>query len=166
MNEERRLPNIFSKIVFILLSIATMSVYAGNFFPPEYKVFPFAEGDLLASQRTDGTFSVSKILKIDRIEIRKGGAIQIQGKRFVATEDDFLLIVSSAYGKNEFRTLEEAKAAAVTGKWHIAYGHVPNRTPGAAQGQILIGHAPVQESELVGYRQWKAAFDSGDAGVF
>jgi hypothetical protein len=74
-----------------------MSAHAGNFFPPEYKTFPFKEGDLLISKRNDGMFSVNKILKVDRFDFKKGSAINIQGQKFVAPEDDFLLIVSAAY---------------------------------------------------------------------
>ena len=51
-------------------------------------------------------------------------------------------------------------------KWHIAIGHTPNRAQGAAQGQVLVGHMPVKEQDLDGYRKWKAAFDKGEAGVF
>lgn len=148
---------------FLLLS---MSAYAGNFFPPEYKTFAFKEGDLLVSKRQDGTFSVNKILKVDRFDIRKGSAINIQGQKFVATEDDFLLIVSAAYGESEYKSFEDASAAAKAGKWKVKLGHAPNRTPGAAAGQTLVGHSPVQESELDGYRQWRQAFERGEAGVF
>lgn len=143
-----------------------MSVMAGDFFPPEYKTFPFKEGDLLVSQRGDGVFSVNKILKVDKVGLKKGEAIHIQGQRFVATEDDHLLIVSAAYGEAEFRSFEEASAAAQAGRWTVKVGHVPNRTPGAAEGQTRVGHRPVQEAELAGYRQWKQAFDKGEAGVF
>ncbi|AMC36970.1 hypothetical protein [Janthinobacterium sp. B9-8] len=143
-----------------------MSAIAGNFFPPEYKSFPFKEGDLLSSQSRDGKFSVSKILKIDRVKVKKGASINIQGKVFVAPEDDFLLIVSCAYGKPEFASLEEAKAAARAGTWHISIAHAPNRSPGAQEGQVVVSHKVVEESELTGYRQWKAAFDREEAGVF
>lgn len=143
-----------------------MSTYAGNFFPAEYKQFPFKEGDLLASVRSDGMFAVSKVLKLDRFDFKKGAAINIQGKSFVATEDDYLLVVSCAYGDAEFKSLDEARAAAKSGRWKIKFGHIPNRPPGAAAGQTLVGHAPVSEAELTGYRQWKDAFAKGDAGVF
>ncbi|OGB22321.1 MAG: hypothetical protein A3I66_20580 [Burkholderiales bacterium RIFCSPLOWO2_02_FULL_57_36] len=143
-----------------------MAVLAGNFFPPEYKTFQFKEGDLLVSKRSDGKFSVNKILKIDRFDFKKGSAINIQGQRFVATEDDHLLIVSAAYGEDEFNSIEGASAAARAGKWKVKLGHTPNRTPGAAEGQTLVGSSQVLESELVGYRQWRKAFERGEAGVF
>jgi hypothetical protein len=149
-----------------LLSAFVMPSIAGDFFPPEFKSFPFSEGDLLSSQGRDGKFSVSKVLKIDRVVVKKGASINIQGKVFVAPDEDFLLIVSCAYGKYEFNSLEEAKAAAKTGKWTVGVAHVPNRAVGAAEGQILVGHQPVLESELIGYKEWKAAFDRGEAGVF
>jgi hypothetical protein len=143
-----------------------MSAHAGNFFPPEYKAFPFKAGDLLVSGRQGGTFSVNKILRVDRFDFRKGSTISIQGQKFVPTDDDFLLIVSAAYGESEFTSFEDASAAAKAGKWTVKIGHAPNRTPGAAEGQTLVGNSPVQESELDGYRQWRKAFDRGEAGVF
>jgi hypothetical protein len=143
-----------------------MPTQAGNFFPPEYKRFPFKEGDLLVSRRSDVQFSVKKILKVDRFDFRKGESINIQGKAFVATEDDYLLVVSAAYGEAEFSSFEEARIAATVGKWTVKLGHAPNRTPGAAEGQTRVGYAPVVEAELVGYRQWRQAFEKGQAGVF
>ena len=38
-----------------------MKTETGNFFPLEFKSFPFREGDLLASQGRDGRFLVSKV---------------------------------------------------------------------------------------------------------
>jgi hypothetical protein len=143
-----------------------MASFAGDFFPPEDKQFSFKEGDLLVSKRGNGLYAVNKILKVDRFEFKKGSTISIQSQRFTATEDDYLLIVSTAFGESEFRSLEEAKVAALAGKWKVAVEHVPNRPPGAAQGQTAVGNAPVNESELGGYKQWKAAFLKGEAGVF
>lgn len=143
-----------------------MSEPVGNFFPPEYKQFPFKEGDLLVSERSDSKFAVNKILKVDRFVFKKGSSINIQGRRFVATEDDYLLIVSSAYGDDEFSSFEQARAGALAGKWTVKLGHAPNRTPGAVAGQTLVGHAAVEESELEGYRLWRQAFEKGEAGVF
>jgi len=149
-----------------LLLFLSMSADAGNFFPPEYKTFPFKEGDLLVSKRQDGSFSVNKIVKVDRVDVRKGSVINIQGHKFIATEDDFLLIVSAAYGESQFKSFEAASAAAKAGDWKVKLGHAANRTPGAAEGQTLVGHSPVQDSELGGYRQWKQAFERGEAGIF
>jgi hypothetical protein len=155
------------RFVFLAsLVLLSMSIHAGSFFPPEYKEFPFKEGDLLVSKRNSGMFSVNKILKVDSFEVKKGASINIQGQQFVSPEDDHLLIISAAYGDDEFRSFEEASAAAQTGKWTIKIGHAPNRAPGAAAGQTFVGHAPVVEEELMGYRQWKQAFEKGDAGVF
>lgn len=139
---------------------------AGDFFPQDYKEFPFKEGDLLASPRDDGKYAVNKILRIDKVVLKAGDSISIQGQRFTAPVEDFLLIISAAYGHAEFDSLDEAKQAAEKGNWNISVGHAPNRPPGAAAGQILIGHMPVSEEELVGYQQWKEAFDKGEAGVF
>lgn len=150
----------------LLLFFLPMSIQAGNFFPPEYKQFPFKEGDLLVSRRSDGKYSVNKILRVDRFDFKRGSSINIQGKPFVATEDDHLLIVSAAYGEDEFSSLEDASAAAKAGKWTVKVGHAPNRTPGAAEGQVHVGHAPVAEDELVGYKRWRQAFERGEAGVF
>lgn len=143
-----------------------MATEAGRFFPPEYKQFPFKEGDLLVSRRNDGKFAVNKILKVDRFDFRKGSSISIQGQVFTATEDDYLLIVSAAYGDAEFRSVEEARAAANSGTWKAKIAHVPNRTPGAAEGQVLVGNTPVSDAELSGYKLWRAEFEKGNAGIF
>ena len=143
-----------------------MSANAGNFFPPEYKQFPFTDGDLLVSKSSKGKFSVNKVLKVDRVDVQQGKAINIQGQRFVATEPDFLLIVSESFGADEFDTFDAAKEAALAGRWTIKLGHATIRAPGAASGQTRVGHAPVLNAELSGYRTWRAAFDKGEAGVF
>lgn len=137
-----------------------------DFFPEDYKTFPFKEGDLLSSQRDDGKYSVNKILKIDKIVLKVGDSIGIQSQTFTATSKDFLLVVSSAYGVAEFNSLGKAKQAAKEGSWKMKIGHVPNRPPGAAAGQTLIGYSPVKEEELVGYRVWREAFDKGEAGIY
>jgi hypothetical protein len=152
-------------ILIITLALFAMTTQAGNFFPPEYKTFPYKEGDLLASER-NGKFSINKILKIDRIDVRSGSAIVIQGQQFVAPEDDYLLIVSMSFGEAKFDSLEAARSAAESGKWQVLMGHIPNRAPGAVQGQILVGHQAVSDAELEGYKLWKSAFDKGEAGVF
>lgn len=151
---------------FLALALMTLTAHAGNFFPIEYKQFPSKEGDLLVSARSDGMFAVNKILKVDRIEVPKNTTINIQGKKFVATEDDFLLVVSAANGASEFATFELARAAAVSGAWTVQIGHVPNRAPGASGGQELVGNVPVRESELEGYHRWYKAFRKGEAGIF
>jgi hypothetical protein len=158
-----RASNLF---VVLLLPGQIMSASAAEFFPSEYKQFPYKEGDLLASSRADGKFAVNKILKIDKAGVKAGEYIIIQGKKFTAPVDDYLLIISAAYGESEFGSLEEARAAALSGRWHVRLGHAPNRPPGAAEGQVPVGSAPVKDSELSGYRIWREAFDKGEAGVF
>ena len=143
-----------------------MATAAGNFFPPAYKRFPFKAGDLLVSRGINGKFAVNKILAVDRFDIRKGSSINIQGQAFTATEDDYLLVVSAAYGDDAFHSMDEARAAANAGTWKTKIGHIPNRTPGAEEGQILVGHAPVNDAELEGYKLWKSAFENGKAGIF
>lgn len=151
---------------FLGALLLVMSANAGNFFPPDFKHFSFKEGDLLVSKRGSGKFAVNKILKVDRVALRKNESINIQGKQFVLPEDDYLLIVGAAYGADEFDSFEQARAAALGGKWTVHIGHVPNRAAGAAAGQVLVGHAPVKEMELDGYRLWRKAFDKGEAGIF
>jgi hypothetical protein len=143
-----------------------MPTEAGSFFPPEYKQFPFKEGDLLVSRRNDGKFAVNKILKVDRFDFRKGSSISIQGQVFTATEDDYLLVVSVALGDYLFSSMDDARAAARAGTWKAKVRHIPNRPPGAAAGQVLVGNAPVTDAELEGYRIWKAEFEKGKAGIF
>lgn len=152
--------------LYIFFLILPLAVKAGNFFPPEYKQFPFKEGDLLVSKARDGKYSVNKILKVDRFDLKTGASINIQGKTFTATEDDYLLVVSAAFGEAEFRSFEVARAAAHAGKWKVKLQHAPNRTPGAAEGQTYVGHQRVDETEMTGYRQWRRAFDKGEAGIF
>lgn len=139
---------------------------AGNWFLEDFKSFPFKEGDVLASQSVNGSYGLNKVLRIDKIVLRTGESINIQGQLFAAPEEDFLLIISMSYGEDEFSTLEEAKVAAKNGVWKIKMGHAPNRAPGAAVGQILVGNQPVKNEELVGYNQWKKLFEAGKAGVF
>ncbi len=153
-------------LVHCVFFFLPLTAQAGNFFPPEYKQFPFKAGDLLVSKRSDGMFAVNKILKVDRFDIKAGASINIQSKSFTATEDDYLLVVSAAYGESEFKSFEEARAAAKAGKWAVELGHIPNRAPGAAEGQTYVGHAPVHETELSGYKQWLHAFRKGMAGIF
>jgi hypothetical protein len=143
-----------------------MTEISGNFFPSEYKQFPFKEGDLLASQHTDGSYSIDKILKIDKITLNKGESINIMGQRFTAPDEDYLLVISTTMGEYEFETLEQTMHAAKNGQWTIKIGHVPIRAPGAASGKTLIGFDQVRETDLIGYQQWKTAFDMGEAGIF
>lgn len=124
------------------------------------------EGDLLVSGHAGNKFAVNEILKVDRIDLKEGASINIQGRAFTATEDDYLLVVSAAYGHDEFRSLEDATKAAKAGTWTVKLGQVPNRSPGAAEGQVLVGNEPVTEAELSGYRMWREAFDKGEAGIF
>jgi|SRR5471030_257180 len=154
------------KIIFLIFIVLSMSAIAGDFFPPDYKHFPYKEGDLLVSKRKEGKFAVNKILRVDRFEFKKGTVINIQGKQFTATDDDYLLVVSASYGADEFSSFEQARDAAIAGKWSIKLGHIPNRPPGAAAGQTYVGHTPVLKSELNGYEIWRAAFEKGEAGVF
>ena len=139
---------------------------AGEFFPEDYQSFPFKEGDLLVSQRSNGMFSVNKILKIDKVTLKAGESIRIQNQVFQAPVEDHLLVISASYGESEFKSFEDAKKAAVSGQWTVKIGHVPNRDPGAAAGQQFVGNSPVKESELNGYYQWKVAFKKGEAGIF
>lgn len=138
----------------------------GDFFLDDYKSFPFKEGDLLASRRSDGKFAANKILKIDKFAVKKGESILIQSRAFTATEADFLLVISTSYGEAEFDSLERARAAAISGNWSVKLAHEPNRPPGAAVDQTYIGNAPVRPAELAGYQYWRQAFDNGEAGIF
>ncbi|SMF03929.1 hypothetical protein SAMN02745866_00313 [Alteromonadaceae bacterium Bs31] len=139
---------------------------AGNWFPEDYKTFPFQEGDVLASQKEDEKYGLNKVLRIDKVMLKEGDSINIQGQIFTAPEDDFLLIISMSYGEADFATLDDAILAAKAGEWNVKMGHAPNRSPGAAAGQVLVGHQPVSDSELTGYNQWKELFETGKAGVF
>jgi len=150
----------------LLLCLLPMTIQAGNFFPSDYKEFPFKEGDLLVSRRAGGKFSVNKILEVDRFDFKTGASIHIQGRPFVVSEDDYLLVISAAYGEDEFSSFEEARTAANAGAWTVKIAHVPNRAPGAAAGQTWVGHASVSAAELVGYTRWRQAFEKGEAGIF
>lgn len=89
-------------LLYLLFIFTSMTTQAGEFFPTEYKQFPFNEGDMLVSKQSDGKFAVNKILKVDRFDLKKGTSISIQSRKFTATEDDYLLVVSAAYGESEF----------------------------------------------------------------
>src|ERR1700757_2029156 len=120
-----------------------MSVSEGSFFPPAYKQFPFGEGDLLVNGSDGGKFNITKIVRVDRVDVKQGSSIHIGGKWYVAPEDDYLLVVGVAYGGHGFDSFEEARAAALAGEWKITIGHMPLRAPGAAQDQVLVGNAAV-----------------------
>ncbi|HEY0922947.1 hypothetical protein [Rheinheimera pacifica] len=152
--------------VFIITVLMSVSAMAGNWFPPDYKEFPFKEGDLLTSEKPEGKYSINKVLRIDNVCLDVGQSISIQGQVFMAPEKDCLLIISMSYGEHEFKSLEEINQAVKKGIWKVKIGHIPNRAPGAAEGQILIGHSPVKQEELAGYNQWKELFSQGKAGVF
>ena len=151
---------------FLITIIVSTKLMAGDFFPEDYKTFPFKEGDLLASKRDDGKYAINKVLRIDKVVLHAGDYINIQGQSFQAPEEDFLLIISMSYGEDEFSSLEEARKAAGKGAWKVKMGHIPNRPPGAAHGQIFVGNNPVKEDELDGYKLWKEAFSKGEAGIF
>lgn len=161
-----QLEKLAASVGLRVTSVEASSASDDAFFPPEYKTFPFREGDLLASQRSGGNYAISKVLKIDRITVKAGASISIQGRRFVAPSDDFLLVVSCALGEAEFPSLDAARAAAVANRWRARIGHVPNRAPGASADKVLVGFAPVSDDELAGYRVWREAFDKGEAGIF
>ncbi|RYX96186.1 MAG: hypothetical protein EOO28_08885 [Comamonadaceae bacterium] len=143
-----------------------MQIVEGNFFPPEFKYFPFNPGDLLSAQGEDLKFSLSKVLTVERIRVDKGQSINIRGQIFEATEDDYLLVIGCAYGVDRFHSLEAAKEAAESGSWTVKFGHIPNRAPGAMAGQVRIGSEDVKDLELEGYWVWKAAFENGEVGIF
>jgi hypothetical protein len=94
--------------IFLVTLLMSAIAMAGNFFPQDFKEFPFREGDLLTSQRKDGKFSINKVLRIDKIVPEAGDSISIQGQVFTAPEKDFLLIVSMSYGESEFSSIDEA----------------------------------------------------------
>ena len=138
---------------------------AGNFFPPEYKSFPFQEGDMLASQ-SNGQFRLTRILKVDKYFLKQGQAINIQGQIFIAPEDDFLLIISIAIG-NKFNTIEDVAKAVKDRTWNVEAGHIPQRTSGILKGPIYhVGNYPIAENELSGYYEWEKLFRAGQAGIF
>jgi len=152
--------------VIVCLLVQDMSAIAGNFFPPEYKQFPFKAGDLIVGRPSGGSFPIIKILKVDCIDFKKGSSINIQGKWFTATEDDYLLVVGVAYGEGQFHSFEEARAAALAGTWKVTMGHLPFRTPSVAKAGVLVGNVSVSATELSGYEIWRTAFERGEAGIF
>lgn len=152
--------------IFIIILLLSGITLAGNWFPEDYKTFSFQEGDILASQQEDGKYRLNKVLRIDKVILKEGDSINIQGQIFTAPEEDFLLIISMSCGEADFATLDDAIQAAKIGKWNVIMEHAPSRSPGAAAGQVLVGHQPVSDSELAGYNQWKKLFETGKAGVF
>jgi hypothetical protein len=137
----------------------------GEFFPPHYKEYAFKEGDVFACESDDG-YWLKRVLKVDRADFKQGQAINIQGKLFPAAEDDYLLIVSLSFGNAEFNNLDEARGAFNSRKWKIRVGHAPVRTSNELENAIYLGNFPVADSELDGYKEWKNAFDKGEAGIF
>lgn len=153
-----------------------------EFFPPNYKTFPFSEGDFLASQDEGGTWGVQRVLKVDKVVIKKGKEISIMGQHFTAPFDDYLLVISVAsIGKSDksesdeetsiqmaenFESLDELTVAISDHSWITGIGHMPIRTDGIEESAIVIANKAVTKEELEGYSVWKKAFDAGEAGIF
>ncbi|MEJ2612016.1 MAG: hypothetical protein P8179_18575 [Candidatus Thiodiazotropha sp.] len=78
--------------VFITFLLLSGMIMAGNWFPEDYKTFPFQEGDVLASQEENGKYRLNKVLRIDKVMLNEGDSINIQGQIFTALENDFLLV--------------------------------------------------------------------------
>jgi hypothetical protein len=137
-----------------------------TFFPKEYKQFKYKPGDLLSCKDKDG-YGLVKILKVDRIEVKKGRAINIMGKEFRPPMDDWLLVVSTSFSESTFPSLEALRKAVAEKTWSVEVGCVPRRPPWiGGPDSVLLGNEEVTEEELIGYKEWKASFDAGEAGIF
>jgi len=137
----------------------------GDFFPHEYKVIDYKEGDMFAVPQSHGKYFIVRILKIDKVVILEGNTINIMGESFTAPEDDYLLIVSETYSEPEFDSVEATQNAAKMRTWKTKIAHIPRRTTGAGEG-TYIGNQPVEQDELNGYYYWKESFDKGEAGIW
>ena len=71
-----------------------------------------------------------------------------------------------AYGEDQFRSFEEARAAVLAGTWKVIVGHIPLRTPSVAKDGVLVGNVSISATELSGYKIWRTAFERGEAGIF
>lgn len=138
----------------------------GGFFPPEFKLFPFQKGDILAVPRQGGHYTLNKIIAIDRVAVPQGCTISIQGQVFVSDEDDWLFVIGHSVGADVFSTLDEARDAALQGSWLVKVGHIPNRAPAASENMVWVAKEDVTEDELQGYYEWRAAFEDERAGIF
>ena len=137
-----------------------------SFFPTEYKICPYREGDVLASQSSEGKFSISRILKIDHFQFNIGDKIRIQDKVFELEIADYLLIVSASLSGSIFADISSVRKAFDAKNWKIALGHAPMRTTSLNRDSIVLGNYAIHEYELEGYKIWREAFDRGDAGIF
>lgn len=137
---------------------------AGNFFPPEYKVFKYQEGDVLIFQNKD-KFILSRILMVKKIPVLTGQTIRILNEAFTAPEDDYLIVVGNAFSVH-FESRAAAEQAFNTRNLKIEFGFVPTRATGAPIDAIYLGNFPVEDAELAGYEGWRDLFDSGQAGIF
>lgn len=70
----------------------------GNFFPPEFKEFPFKKGDILASKNGSGAYTLDKIIAVDKVSVPHGTEISIQGQAFVSDEDDWYITKEELQG--------------------------------------------------------------------
>lgn len=134
--------------------------------PAAHKSYGHVAGDILAWEASSNgkTWGLSKILKVDRVEIKAGSGIIILGNMVIPPADDFLIVVSQSIGHADYASLEEAKQAAKSNEWRVRVGHVPWRAP-AGTG-VLVAHHAVTDEELQGYRLWNAKFLKGQAGVW
>ena len=136
-----------------------------GFFPPEYRTFAFRPGDVLAD-REQGKYGLMRILTVDRVDIAKGEAINIAGRSFTSTEDDYLLIIGCALGSPQFSSIDEARQALSQDRWLPEIEHAPMRTTCVTEAQVFLANIPVREDELRGYHEWQRQYAAGEAGVF
>ncbi len=109
-----------------------------------------SEGDICTYLRSDGVWGFFWVQRIDALP---DGRDALSLRKFDA------------------HTLEEVQAAHLQDVAELKrlplQAHFPIVGTRVAEVEPrVIGHMPVREEDLEGYRIWRAAFDQGEAGVF
>ena len=136
-----------------------------SFIPQSAKEFSYREGDLLLSSgEKSSAFCIQKIIKIEKIIMKKGDAKIILNQRVEAPEDDFFLVVAYKTTDYIYKSVEEAKTATISNNIAWKIGYIPGRP--FKSSKEVIGHQEVTDEELTTHNNWKELFDRGEAGVF
>ena len=122
---------------------------------------------MLAYSEKEQKYYITKVLKIDKVIMKKGDVRNIAGQNIEAPEEDFFLTISVKRSEYIYNSKQEAIEAVEKNNvsWYIY--HLPQRSSGIMLNpRELIGNQEVTQEELKLYKQWKELFDKGEAGVW
>lgn len=109
-----------------------------------------SEGDICTYLRSDGAWGFFWVQRIDALP---DGRDALSLRKFDTHTAEEVL-------REHIEEVAELKSLRLLGHFPIVGTRVAEVEP------RVIGHLPVRESDLEGYRIWREAFDKGEAGVF